>query len=49
MADSSRITQNPAVMAGSRVCAGMRVTVRMIVGQISAGGRSMSFWQNART
>jgi uncharacterized protein (DUF433 family) len=32
-----RITQNPAVMGGKPCIRGMRVTVGMIVGQISAG------------
>lgn len=32
-----RITQNPEVMGGKACIRGMRVTVGMIVGQISAG------------
>jgi uncharacterized protein (DUF433 family) len=33
----TRITQNPAVMGGKPCIRGLRVTVGMIVGQISAG------------
>jgi len=34
-----RITQDPDVMGGKACIRGMRVTVRMIVGQIGAGRR----------
>jgi uncharacterized protein (DUF433 family) len=37
MAELDRITRNPAVMGGKACIRGMRVTVGMIVGQISAG------------
>jgi uncharacterized protein (DUF433 family) len=37
MKEFDRITQNPAVMGGKPCIRGMRVTVGMIVGQISAG------------
>ncbi len=37
MADFDRITKNPEVMEGKACIRGMRVTVGMIVGQISAG------------
>jgi uncharacterized protein (DUF433 family) len=37
MEDFDRITRNPAVMNGKACVRGMRVTVGMIVGQISAG------------
>ena len=37
MADLDRITQNPEMMGGRPCIRGMRVTVGMIVGQISAG------------
>lgn len=37
MSDFRRITQNPAVMGGKPCIRGLRVTVGMIVGQISAG------------
>jgi len=37
MSEFSRITRNPAVMGGKPCIRGMRVTVGMIVGQLSAG------------
>jgi uncharacterized protein (DUF433 family) len=37
MSDFTRITQGPAVMVGKPCIRGLRVTVGMIVGQISAG------------
>ena len=37
MSAFTRITQNPAVMAGKACIRGLRVTVGMIVGQIGAG------------
>jgi uncharacterized protein (DUF433 family) len=37
MEELDRITRNPAVMAGKPCIRGMRVTVGMIVGQVSAG------------
>jgi uncharacterized protein (DUF433 family) len=37
MADLDRITQSPDMMGGRPCIRGMRVTVGMIVGQISAG------------
>jgi uncharacterized protein (DUF433 family) len=37
MSDFARITQNPAVMGGKPCIRDLRVTVRMIVGQIGAG------------
>jgi len=37
MEQLNRITQNPAVMGGKACVRGMRVTVGMIVGMISAG------------
>jgi uncharacterized protein (DUF433 family) len=37
MATFERITRNPAVMGGKPCIRGLRVTVGMIVGQISAG------------
>jgi uncharacterized protein (DUF433 family) len=37
MSSFTRITQNPAVMGGKPCIRGLRVTVGMIVGQISAG------------
>jgi uncharacterized protein (DUF433 family) len=37
MAEFTRITQNPEVMGGKPCIRGLRVTVGMIVGQISAG------------
>ena len=37
MADLDRITQNPDMMGGRPCIRGLRVTVGMIVGQISAG------------
>ena len=37
MSEFKRITQNPAVMGGKPCIRGLRVTVGMIVGQISAG------------
>jgi uncharacterized protein (DUF433 family) len=37
MSDFERITQNPTVMGGEPCIRGLRVTVRMIVGQIGAG------------
>ena len=37
MADFDRITQNPKVMGGKPCIRGMRVTVGMIVGQMSGG------------
>jgi len=37
MKDFPRITQNPEVMGGRPCIRGMRVTVGMVVGQISAG------------
>ena len=37
MSHFTRITQNPAVMGGKPCIRGLRVTVGMIVGQISAG------------
>ncbi len=37
MKEFDRITQNSAVMGGKPCIRGMRVTVGMIVGQISAG------------
>jgi uncharacterized protein (DUF433 family) len=37
MADLDRITHNALVMGGQACIRGMRVTVRMIVGQINAG------------
>jgi uncharacterized protein (DUF433 family) len=37
MEQLNRITQNPAVMGGKACIRGMRVTVGMIVGMISAG------------
>ena len=37
MADFDRITRNPQVMGGKACIRGMRVTVGMIVGQISTG------------
>jgi uncharacterized protein (DUF433 family) len=37
MADLDRITHDPLVMGGQACIRGMRVTVRMIVGQINAG------------
>ncbi len=40
MSEFARITQNPAVMGGKPCIRGIRVTVDMIVGQVS-GGRSV--------
>lgn len=37
MKDFTRVTQNPEVMGGKPCIRGLRVTVGMIVGQISAG------------
>lgn len=37
MNDLDRITQQPGVMGGKACIRGMRVTVGMVVGQISAG------------
>lgn len=37
MGPFTRITQNPAVMAGKPCIRGLRVTVGMIVGQLGAG------------
>jgi uncharacterized protein (DUF433 family) len=37
MEQLDRITQNPEMMGGKACVRGMRVTVRMIVGQIGAG------------
>ncbi len=37
MSEFTRITQNPAVMGGKPCIRGLRVTVGVIVGQISAG------------
>lgn len=37
MADFDRIAHNPLVMGGKACIRGMRVTVRMIVGQIRSG------------
>jgi uncharacterized protein (DUF433 family) len=37
MSQFNRITQDPAVMGGKPCIRGLRVTVGMIVGQISAG------------
>ena len=37
MNDLDRITQQPSVMGGKACIRGMRVTVGMVVGQISAG------------
>lgn len=37
MADFDRITQSPETMGGRACIRGMRVTVGMVVGQISAG------------
>ena len=37
MSGFTRITQNPAVMGGKPCIRGLRVTVGMIVGQMSAG------------
>jgi uncharacterized protein (DUF433 family) len=40
MSDFPRITQNPAVMGGKPCIRGLRVTVRILVGQIG-GGRTV--------
>ena len=37
MGDTSRITRDPAVMAGKPCIRGMRVTVAMVVSQIAEG------------
>ena len=37
MSNFARVTQNPGVMGGKPCIRGLRVTVGMIVGQISAG------------
>ena len=37
MAEFDRITRNPAVMRGKACIRGMRVTVGMILGQLSSG------------
>jgi uncharacterized protein (DUF433 family) len=39
-----RITQNPAVMGGKPCIRGLRVTVGVIVGQITAGVSIEAYW-----